>query len=112
MGVGISLLFEVYRPKGSSCRCRYLSLQSQNGSADENQMGFGMKELVLADGPLCGRESESNFYLGCLEELKLNFVAVADRRESWSVVAKDSSLQPMAEVTRISVIKASENYVI
>ena len=77
-GITFPLLFEVYKPKA-----RLLNTDTYRSKPEIaaqmvreiKQMGFEI-ELVLADS-LYG-ESESNF-LGCLEELKLNFV-VAIRR--------------------------------
>ena len=77
-GMTFPLLFEVYKPKA-----RLLNTDTYRSKPEIaaqmvreiKQMGFEI-ELVLADS-LYG-ESESNF-LGCLEELKLNFV-VAIRR--------------------------------
>ena len=72
-GITFPLLFEVYKPKA-----RLLDADTYRSKPEIaaqmvreiKQMGFQI-ELVLADS-LYG-ESESNF-LGCLEELKLNFV--------------------------------------
>jgi len=77
-GITFPLLFEVYKPKA-----RLLDTDTYRSKPEIaaqmvreiKQVGFEI-ELVLADS-LYG-ESESNF-LGCLEELKLNFV-VAIRR--------------------------------
>ncbi len=77
-GITFPLIFEVYKPK-----TRLLDADTYRSKPEIaaqmireiKQMGFEI-ELVLADS-LYG-ESESNF-LGCLEELKLNFV-VAIRR--------------------------------
>lgn len=77
-GITFPLIFEVYKPKerllaGDIYRSKpEIAAQMVRGI---KQMGFEI-ELVLADS-LYG-ESESNF-LGCLEELKLNFI-VAIRR--------------------------------
>jgi len=77
-GMTFPLLFEVYKPKA-----RLLNTDTYRSKPEIaaqmvreiKQMGFEI-ELVLADS-LYG-ESESNF-LGCLEELKLNFVVAIKR---------------------------------
>jgi len=77
-GITFPLIFEVYKPKGRlKVGDIYRSKPEMAAQMviELKQIGFEI-ELVLADS-LYG-ESESNF-LGCLEELKLNFI-VAIRR--------------------------------
>ncbi len=90
-GITFPLIFEVYKPKG---RLKVGDIYRSKPEIaaqmviELKQIGFEI-ELVLADS-LYG-ESESNF-LGCLEELKLNFI-VAIRRNHGVWLPKEQTVR-------------------